>query len=37
VERLEAQGLLARDGERLRATPSGMLLLNAILAEIVRV
>jgi putative oxygen-independent coproporphyrinogen III oxidase len=37
VARLEAEGLLARDSERLRATPSGMLLLNAILAEIVRV
>jgi len=34
VERLCAQGLLARD-ERLRATPRGMLLLDAILAEIV--
>jgi oxygen-independent coproporphyrinogen-3 oxidase len=35
VARLEAQGLLARNGDRLRATPSGMLLLDAILAEIV--
>jgi putative oxygen-independent coproporphyrinogen III oxidase len=34
VDRLCAQGLLARD-ERLRATPRGMLLLDAILAEIV--
>jgi putative oxygen-independent coproporphyrinogen III oxidase len=34
VDRLAAQGLLARDGERLRATPRGMLLLDAILAEI---
>ena len=34
--RLESQGLLARDGDRLRATPAGMLLLDAILAEIVR-
>jgi oxygen-independent coproporphyrinogen-3 oxidase len=33
VERLCGQGLLARD-ERLRATPRGMLLLDAILAEI---
>jgi putative oxygen-independent coproporphyrinogen III oxidase len=37
VERLTAQGLLARDGERLRVTEPGMLLLDAILAEIVRV
>jgi putative oxygen-independent coproporphyrinogen III oxidase len=37
VERLAAQGLLARDGERLRVTEPGMLLLDAILAEIVRV
>jgi putative oxygen-independent coproporphyrinogen III oxidase len=35
VERLEGQGLLERTGERLRATPRGMLLLDAILAEIV--
>ena len=34
VARLSAQGLLASDGERLRATPRGMLLLDAILAEI---
>ncbi len=34
VSRLAAQGLLAADGERLRATPRGMLLLDAILAEI---
>ncbi len=35
VDRLAAQGLLARDGARLRATPAGMLLLDALLAEIV--
>ena len=35
VERLAAQGLLSRQGGRLRATPRGMLLLDAILAEIV--
>lgn len=34
VARLSAQGLLATEGERLRATPRGMLLLDAILAEI---
>jgi putative oxygen-independent coproporphyrinogen III oxidase len=33
--RLEAQGLLAQGEGRLRATPAGMLLLDAILAEIV--
>ena len=33
--RLAAQGLLSREGDRLRATPRGMLLLDAILAEIV--
>jgi len=37
VERLTALGLLARDGERLRVTEPGMLLLDAILPEIVRV
>ena len=36
VRRLVKQGLLALEGERLRVTASGMLLLNAILAEIVR-
>jgi oxygen-independent coproporphyrinogen-3 oxidase len=36
MTRLEAQGLLASSGSRLRATPAGMLLLDAILAEIVR-
>jgi oxygen-independent coproporphyrinogen-3 oxidase len=36
VARLQAQGLVAREGNRLRATPGGMLLLDAILAEIVR-
>ena len=35
VERLADQGLLAREAGRLRATPRGMLLLDAILAEIV--
>lgn len=35
VDRLADQGLLARSEERLRATPRGMLLLDAILAEIV--
>ncbi len=37
VERLSAQGLLTREGERLRVTQPGMLLLDAILAEIVRI
>jgi oxygen-independent coproporphyrinogen-3 oxidase len=37
VEKLEAQGLLASNGGRLRATAAGMLLLDAILAEIVLV
>ena len=37
VERLAAQGLLAMDGDRLRVTQPGMLLLDAILAEVVRV
>ncbi|HEV7660079.1 MAG TPA: radical SAM family heme chaperone HemW [Allosphingosinicella sp.] len=37
VARLSAQGLVERSGSRLRATPRGMLLLDAILAEIVRV
>ena len=37
VERLSGQGLVAYDGARLRATPRGMLLLDAILAEVVRV
>jgi putative oxygen-independent coproporphyrinogen III oxidase len=37
VARLEAQGLLAVTGDRLRVTPAGMLLLDAILAEIVRI
>jgi coproporphyrinogen III oxidase-like Fe-S oxidoreductase len=35
VARLEAQGLLALDGERLRVTEAGALLLDGILAEIV--
>jgi len=37
VARLSAQGLVEREGTRLKATPRGMLLLDAILAEIVRV
>ena len=36
VARLQRQGLLDRQGRRLRVTPAGMLLLDAILAEIVR-
>jgi oxygen-independent coproporphyrinogen-3 oxidase len=36
VERLERQGLLKREGERLRATPAGMLVLDSVLSEIVR-
>jgi oxygen-independent coproporphyrinogen-3 oxidase len=35
VKKLEAQGLLASEGDRLRATAAGMLLLDAILAEVV--
>jgi oxygen-independent coproporphyrinogen-3 oxidase len=35
VERLSAQGFLARDRKRLRATPRGRLVLDSILAEIV--
>jgi oxygen-independent coproporphyrinogen-3 oxidase len=35
VRRLAGRGLLAQQGERLRATPAGMLLLDSILAEIV--
>jgi len=34
---LAAQGLLARDGARLRVLPAGMLLLDGVLAEIVAV
>ena len=37
VDRISAQGLLTYDGVRLRATPRGMLLLDSILAEVVRV
>jgi putative oxygen-independent coproporphyrinogen III oxidase len=37
VARLSAAGLLAYDGARLTARPRGMLLLDAILAEVVRV
>ena len=36
VARLQRQGLLDRQGHRLRVTSAGMLLLDAILAEIVR-
>jgi oxygen-independent coproporphyrinogen-3 oxidase len=36
VDRLSSQGLLARDADRLRVTPRGMLLLDGILAEIVQ-
>jgi coproporphyrinogen III oxidase-like Fe-S oxidoreductase len=36
VAKLEAQGLLASEGDRLRTTQAGMLLLDAILAEVVR-
>lgn len=35
ASRLENQGLLAIEGERLRATPEGMLVLDRLLAEIV--
>jgi putative oxygen-independent coproporphyrinogen III oxidase len=35
VERLAGQGLLARESGRLRATPRGRLVLDAVLAEIV--
>ncbi len=37
VRRIADQGLLAIEGDRLRVTPRGMLLLDAILPEIVRV
>ena len=36
VGRLAAQGLVEQDANRLRVTPAGMLLLDGILAEIVR-
>ena len=36
VARLAAQGLVSQEGTRLRATGAGMLLLDAILAELVR-
>jgi oxygen-independent coproporphyrinogen-3 oxidase len=36
AERLAAQGLVAIEKDRLRALPQGMLLLDAILAELVR-
>jgi oxygen-independent coproporphyrinogen-3 oxidase len=35
IRRLAGQGLLAAEGDRLRVTPQGMLLLDAILPEIV--
>ncbi|WP_375383028.1 radical SAM family heme chaperone HemW [uncultured Sphingomonas sp.] len=35
VDRLEAQGFLARDGDRLRVREAGALLLDAILPEVV--
>jgi putative oxygen-independent coproporphyrinogen III oxidase len=34
IAELEAQGLLAHDGAYLRATPSGMLVLNAVIAAL---
>jgi len=37
IDALSAQGLLNRDGARLRATDAGMPVLNAILGQIVRV
>lgn len=37
IDALSAQGLLDRDGARLRATDAGMPVLNAILSQIVRV
>ncbi len=36
IDRLAGHGLLARTGDRLRVTPAGMLLLDGILADIVR-
>ncbi len=36
VARLSGQGLVTLDGERLRVTEAGMLLLDAILPEVVR-
>jgi putative oxygen-independent coproporphyrinogen III oxidase len=35
--RLEAQGLIVREGDRLRVTAAGMPVLDAVLAELVRV
>lgn len=35
VERLQAQHLAVREGDRLRITPNGMLLLDAILPELI--
>jgi oxygen-independent coproporphyrinogen-3 oxidase len=37
VARLAGQGLVDYDGERLRAMPRGMLLLDSILAEVVKI
>jgi oxygen-independent coproporphyrinogen-3 oxidase len=37
ADRLERQGLIERSGERLKVTGAGMLLLDAILAELVNV
>jgi oxygen-independent coproporphyrinogen-3 oxidase len=37
VARLAAQGLLTQDGARLGATPAGLLLLDSVLTEIVRI
>jgi oxygen-independent coproporphyrinogen-3 oxidase len=36
ITTLQAQGLMARDGDRLRVTEAGMLLLDAILPQMVR-
>jgi coproporphyrinogen III oxidase-like Fe-S oxidoreductase len=37
VERLERRKLLEREDDRLRATPAGMLVLDSVLSEIVRI
>jgi oxygen-independent coproporphyrinogen-3 oxidase len=37
IDRLTAQGLVVRNGTRLRATDAGMPVLNAILGAVVRV
>jgi oxygen-independent coproporphyrinogen-3 oxidase len=36
LARMEKQGLVARDGDRLKVAPRGMLLLDAILAELAK-